>query len=167
MKNSKRSLVILALAVPALLFAYTNCGQFKSIGELTSYASQACIQSLRSTAKVSFAASICEDDGAFACDRRVFRPGVGSDVTHKMECVKLDGRESCVSVTTHNFDTEAARDGAAPGAFEEGGDYNRDEVQCINTKVIAHAVAVIEADTSDLATSLSSAREKCRSRGEK
>jgi hypothetical protein len=157
---------LLIVVLPILLLGYTNCGQFKSVAELASGLSSSCVAKIRETAKVSFASTVCEDMSAFKCDRRVFKPDANAETKTQRECVKNDsGEEACVDVTTYSFDTEGARDGASPGAFDQGGEYNREEVQCMNSMVLRQNISVVAADASSLQDALSKAVVQCHEKG--
>lgn len=163
---------LLIIIVPILMVTYTNCGKFESVGEIASNLSSSCVAKIRETAKVAFASSVCADVSSFKCDRRVFKPGVVDGKSTKQECVKLvtgdgAGDEACVEVTTHSFNTDAAREGAAIGAFDLGGEYNREEYQCMNALVLRQNVSVVSADANSLTDALSEAISSCHEKGAK
>jgi hypothetical protein len=163
-----RARYLLIVIIPILLVTYTNCGQFKSVGELATILTSTCVSKIRATTKVAFASSVCSDISSFKCDRRVFKPGAVDEKTTKQECTRLtSGEEVCVNVTTYSFDTAGAREGASPGAFDEGGEYNREEYQCMNGLVLRQNVTVVSEDAVSLSEALSKAISSCHEKGVK
>ena len=163
-----RSRYLLLIIVPILLVTYTNCGQFKSVGELAGNLTSSCVAKIRATSKIALASSVCSDLASFKCDRRVFKPGISDVKTTMTECVRLkSGEDACVPVTTFSFDTEGAREGAAPGAFDEGGEYNRTEYQCMNAVVLRQNITVVSTDATSLSDALSDAITSCHEKGAK
>ena len=159
---------LLIIVVPILLVTYTNCGQFQQGVDLAKNLSSNCVAKIRETAKVNFASTVCADMTAFKCDRRVFKPGASAETSTKHECIRSPaGEDSCVKVTTYSFDTEGARDGAAPGAFDLGGEYNHEEVQCMNSMVLRQNISVVSSDAGSLDEALPQAISRCHEKGVK
>lgn len=159
---------LLIIIVPILMMTYTNCGQFQQGVNLAKNLSSSCVAKIRETSKVSFASTVCADMSAFKCDRRVFKPGAVAEKVTKDECVRSPaGEDSCVKVTTYSFDTEGARGGASAGAFDEGGDYNHEEVQCMNSMVLRENISVVNSDAPTLAEALPQAVSRCYEKGAK
>ncbi|RYZ69886.1 MAG: hypothetical protein EOP05_14150 [Proteobacteria bacterium] len=159
---------LLIIVVPILLVTYTNCGQFQQGVDLAKNLSSNCVAKIRETAKVNFSSTVCADMTAFECDRRVFKPGANAGTTTKHECVRSPaGEDSCVKVTTYTFDTENARKEAGPGAFDSGGDYNHEEVQCINKMVTRQNISVVNSDAPTLEEALPEAVSLCLEKGAK
>jgi hypothetical protein len=155
--------------IPVLLLGYANCGEFKSVGEIASNLSSSCVAKVRSaTNLVSFSSDICNDMATFSCDRRVFRPSANAATSKKNECVhQANGEDACVEVTTFGFPTESARQDAAPGAYDEGGEYNHEEVQCMNSSVMLRNISVVVGEGPTLDEALSSAISRCQEKGTK
>jgi hypothetical protein len=158
------------LLIPAtlvILFGFSNCGSYEpSLTSLTELSAQTCTAQARAKISADFSSSVCDDISNFECERRVFRPGIVSGQSEKIECFSI-GRKSdvCVSVTTNSFDTEGARASSDPKEFEEGGEFNREEIQCWNTKVQKQSIALIQAEASSLSEALDLALDECYVRG--
>ena len=160
MKYQQIALMILSVFV--LTFGFSNCGKFE-VADGQAQVSSQCLAKLRNDNSIIPSASACEDMTSFECERREFRPGVGGEPSTDFECVSIrPGSEVCVAVHVFRFNTEAARSGAEPSAFEEGGEYNRDEVQCVNTKIKRQNMTVIQASDSTVESALKAVVDKCR-----
>lgn len=158
---------LLFLSIPALIiaFAFSNCGQLEALDSLTSASIQTCTAKLRSKVAVDFPATLCEDVSTFECERRVFKPGVEDGKSKSVECFAA-GRKAdvCVNVTEIRYNTEPARTGADAKDFDLGGEYNREEVQCWNSRVQKQNVSVIHADADSLSEALLGAIDDCQAR---
>jgi hypothetical protein len=98
----------------------------------------------------------------------VFSPNVESNESIRSECGLTDAAgELCVSVITHTFNTAGAREPANDKEFAAGGEYNREEIQCANSRLTQSGVSVIQAEGSSAFEALSLAIDKCRARGVK
>jgi hypothetical protein len=149
------------------LFGFSNCGSYEpSLVSLKDLSSQTCVAQTKLEIAADFSSSLCDDVSNFACERRIFRPGAISTQSTETECFSI-GRKSdvCVQVAKNSYDTEAARDGADPKEFEEGGEFNREEIQCWNTKVQRQSIALIQADANSLSQALNLSIERCYARG--
>ncbi len=163
-----RSLALLLIPTTFVtLFGFSNCGTYEpSLLAITDLSSQTCTAQTRQKIAVDFSLSICEDISNFECERRIFRPGISSGQSKEVECFSI-GRKSdvCVDVAENRFDTEAARQGSDPQSFEEGGEYNHEEIQCWNTQIQWQSISLIQAEANTLSEALSSAIERCNARG--
>lgn len=160
-----RILFFICLAIP-LNLAFVNCNKFEVMDSVANASLQTCVAKTREKITAVVPLSLCEDFSSFECERRVFRPGLQSGQSREVECVSIEGKsEICVSVLENRFDTEAAREGAEITAFIEGGDYNREEIQCWNTKIQKASISLIQAEAPTLSAALSSAISRCQDRG--
>lgn len=143
------------------MFGFSNCGKFE-VADGQAQVSSQCLAKLRNDNSIIPTAAVCEDMTSFECERREFRPGAIGGPSTNIECVLIrPGAEVCVAVRVFRFDTEAARAGADSSAFDEGGEYNRDEVQCVNTKIKRQNMTVIQASDSTVESALKAVVDKC------
>ena len=155
----------LITSILILTLAYTNCGEFKSSpSKAVKVLSSTCVAKLRAaTTPLAFAGSICADAANYECERRIFAPGRTNEAGEEKHCLS-SAPESCVSVRVNVFDTSGAREGADPGAYQPGGEYNREEIQCWNKILVSSQVSVIHSAGDSVAGALESAMGKCRER---
>lgn len=150
--------------------AFNNCsGGFTAIDPVDQIeASSQCRTKIINSSKAIVTAmdpAVCEKAENYQCDLRHFRKGVGSDHQENHQCADIAGMgETCVAVSVYNYDTTAQQLVADASQLIEGGSYNRDEVSCINTKVVSHQIALVQAEGNDLATALEKTIEGCRQR---
>lgn len=151
------------------LFAFTNCGEgFESVKDSISQASAACLNKLRNEPTLKVSAAGCEVFSDYVCERRIFSPTVDNNKSVRSECGLTEAAgEVCVSVLVNSFNTSGAREPSNAKDFEAGGDYNREEILCANSKLTVNGVSVIHSEGSNVFEALSLAIEKCRARGVK
>lgn len=171
MKFMVRAGIILGVLFSISFIAFNNCsGGFKFAPPATSAqsASSQCRLKLIQEAKSQPLPdpTVCENAANYHCDVRRFRRDVGQEQKNLLQCPAAFGRrEFCISVTLYNFDTTTQLAQASLEESLEGGAYNRDEVSCLNTRVLVKGIAVVTAEGADLRDALEKAITGCRERG--
>jgi hypothetical protein len=145
-----------------LLVPFQNCGKpFKS-AELASATSSQCQAKLRESApslQLNSRDFNCGDFNSYGCERRIFRPHTSSLSESIKEC--LPGGETCVDVEVRQFDTSGLITSSPPGpTFYEGGEYNREEVQCYH-RGLYEGVSLFVGSADSLEESLALAMAAC------
>ncbi len=162
-----RRWIIYAILFGVSVIAFNNCSGGFEVLESVGRVSAQCLQKLRTSQKLngSFDPVICENPENYQCDIRRFRKGVGHQTQQDQQCADIAGiGETCVAVTTFNFDTSQQEIFAEPADLVEGGSYNRDEISCMNTQITDHKIAVVQAEGSRLVDTLESTILNCRAR---
>jgi len=166
-----RAGMILGVLFSMSLIAFNNCsGGFKYEPPATSIqnASSQCRRKLMQEAKTQPLPdpTLCENAANYHCDVRRFRRNVGHEPRRITQCPGVFGRRDfCLSVTVYNFDTTTQLVQAPPEEGLDGGAYNRDEVSCLNTRVLVNGIAVMTAEGADLRDALEKTITECRERG--
>lgn len=163
-----RWLFILGVVFSLCVVGFNNCsGGFQTTEPLDlSTSSVQCKDQVIASAKPElFTLDLCENIANYHCDQRVFRPGVGGQLTHEHVCTNLvDQGEACVPVTFYRYDTQIQQQNAEPEDLIEGGAYNRDEVVCFNTKMTKHNISLVQAEGASVSEALEKNLASCRQR---
>lgn len=158
MKYARAVLAITTFAV--LIFCFENCSQFEMSTQAIKNFSSSCMAKARAQTKTFIAPALCDDLANYSCERRIFRPGIAASDTTKLEC---DANDVCVRTRTLSFDTSVARSGASAEQFADGGDYNREDIECIHDAK-TNDISLIQATGESVFSALALTIEKCRER---
>lgn len=161
MARGRTSLKFITIA--GLMLPFQNCGQPFQVAKSTSTTStsqcKAQIKASASSLKLNPSEFNCADFNSYGCERRIFRPDIANLWESLKEC--LPGGLVCVDVEVRQFSTaEVPRDSSDPASFIEGGEYNREEVQCRH-RGIYKGISLFVGTASSLEESLALAMAAC------
>jgi hypothetical protein len=148
-----------------VLLPFQNCGKgYKSADfDLNSFSSSSqCRVAAKAEAlqklQVTRAPVNCSDFNQYACERRIFAPGI-QNLSHSLKQCTADG-SICVDVDVFEYNTDVARAIASSASFAPGGEYNRQEVRCRH-RFSYKGVAVFEGAGDSLEQALAGALDAC------
>lgn len=164
-RNLKTKFLTLVLAGLVNGLLYVNCSGFKGMSSLSvaNLSSASCRAKLQAAAESVVAVNDCQNVQNYSCERRVFSPVAGNTSFSSTECGALDGRDVCVNTQTLSFNTEVARSPSSEKEFESGGEFNREEFQCIYN-VKNSTAPLFQADGKSVIDALSHSVQHCNER---
>ncbi len=159
----RKNLALLAAAV-VNSFLYLNCSGFKGTADIANFSSLTCQAKMQSKAEATIDISQCEKFENYLCERRIFSPSVDNASSASEFCGSLNNQQVCVQTSSLSFNTEPARSTASLDEFSDGGEFNREEFQCIYNLQGANT-PLFQAQGDSVMSALSTAIELCQKRG--
>jgi hypothetical protein len=143
-----------------LLLPFQNCGKpFQTAKVDATTSSSQCQAQLKASApSLNLKASEfnCADFNYYGCERRIFRPEVPNLWESIKEC--LPGGLICVDVEVRQYHTAGA--GSDKVSYIEGGEFNREEVQCFH-RGLYNGISLFVGSAATLEESLALAMAAC------
>lgn len=157
----------LALLVAAVVnsILYVNCSGFKGTDglSLSNLSSISCREKVQASAESKIEITQCENIENYKCERRIFSPSVENSSSDNEICGTFEGLPICVMTHLLSFNTEAARTPDSDAEFSEGGEFNREDFQCIYNLAGANT-PLFQALGESVMDALSNAVQLCRER---
>ncbi|MGE0631138.1 MAG: hypothetical protein AB7O96_01930 [Pseudobdellovibrionaceae bacterium] len=101
----------------------------------------------------------CEKSENYSCERRIFRPDIETSEYDIFQCPL---QNNCLRVTTRLFDTSSAmQTDFSLEEFEDGGEYNREQVKCQH-KTVYRGLALFEGEANTIEVAYAQALEACQ-----
>ncbi len=157
-------LALLAAAVVNSVL-YVNCSGFKGTDGLSvsNLSSISCRAKVQAAAESKIEISQCENIESYKCERRVFSPSVDNSSFAQEVCGTFEELPICVTTHSLSFNTQGARTPDSEAEFSEGGEFNREEFQCIYNLTDANT-PLFQAQGDSVMGALSNAVQLCRER---
>jgi len=164
-----RAAIVIAGVFAVSLLAFNNCGGFSGPAARFKSLAASCMtgQKAQNAAVAQYdITETCEDHANYQCDIREFKPGIGNSTEVVQSCLATQIGEICLPVSISKYDTSPNRSISEldANAFSSGGEFNRSEASCFNTKVMAEGQAVFTADAPGPELALRAVIAKCRER---